>query len=419
MIQKPNKPCKGFPLFAHDNGQWCKKVKRRPYYFGRWADDPKGETALRKWISRKDGIFAGLDGLRVEGNKGSVTVGQLRKEFLETKATQLAAKELSPVTYADYIYELARFVKKIGESAEVAALRPEHFAAYNRVLITERKLGRHARKRVIAYCKAMLNWGAGNGRSPLPVFGTAFKAPDTSPDAIRQAKARAGEIDNSQRIVTGGEIDRMLAACHPQFRAIILLGINCGLGPADIGRLRWCNINMATGKLDMPRGKTGTPRVGYLWKRTRKSLMRVAKLKRNAEAIANDGPDALVFVTRTGKPFYREVTRTDGNVKVEQAISGPINKLVRSLGLTGVSFYRFRHSFASLAVKGRDREAVDLAMGHADHTMGRRYMHVEFDFRRIKRVAKIVYRQLWPKPREKPQADETIPTTIPPIRIAG
>jgi len=34
---KPAKPCAGFPLTPHPNGQWCNKVRGRIHFFGVWA----------------------------------------------------------------------------------------------------------------------------------------------------------------------------------------------------------------------------------------------------------------------------------------------------------------------------------------------------------------------------------------------
>jgi hypothetical protein len=44
---KPEKPFADFELFPHSSGRWCKKIKGRSYYFGRW-DNPEGALRLYK-----------------------------------------------------------------------------------------------------------------------------------------------------------------------------------------------------------------------------------------------------------------------------------------------------------------------------------------------------------------------------------
>jgi integrase len=401
-MKRPAKPHPDFPLTPHGNGQWCKKIKGKVYYFGRWKEDREGKAALADWLARKDAIFGGMDQLRVATVEAGMTMGRLMGMFLEAKRTAaMIAKELSATTYGDYLRELQAFANATGTDAEVAKLKPEHFAAYAKALITERKLGRHARKRTIAYIKAMLNWGADNGYYPTPTFGTGFVAPETTPDAIRMAKAREGKPDHSERIVTGDELNRLIERANPQFKAVILLAANCAMGPADMGRLRWRDIDMETGALDMPRGKTGFERRGYLWKRTRKALARVAILKHNAQALKRGGQEALIFWTRKGLPVYRETEIVkDGKsvgMKIENALSITIGRYADELKLEGVSLYRLRHTFKTLSKKAKDSDAENLCMGHRNRTTGDIYDHEKIEFGRIKKVAKVVHCKLWPK----------------------
>ncbi len=50
IIPRPGKPHPDFPLFPHATGRWAKKVRGRFCFFGKVADDPKGEKALELWL---------------------------------------------------------------------------------------------------------------------------------------------------------------------------------------------------------------------------------------------------------------------------------------------------------------------------------------------------------------------------------
>lgn len=429
----PPLPYPDFPLRPHQNGQWYKSVwnrnsrKTEQFYFGPWQQDPKGENALKDpdigWLARKDAIRAGVDNVRVNAvsNSADLTLGELMARFLAHKKSQVTAGDLCVRTLGDYITEVGRFVAFQKPGTPVGALKPECFSGYVQHLVEMRKLGRHARKRVRAYINCFLHYGVKNGWFTMPPTGVAWVAPATDPNSIRQAKVRAGLKDYADRIFTGEEIDKLLKRATPSFRGLILLGINAGLGPADLARLRWRMVDLRTGKLDFPRGKTGVERKVYLWRKTRRALRRLQSLKRNRDAIARKGEDALVFVTREGQAYYRDVEihreiEIDGvvvkklvGVRTENAISGTFRRMCIDLGIKGASFYRARHTFKTLGKKARDREALDLAMGHSAGGMGRVYDHEKISWKRIRRVSMAVYLGLWPKVKSK---EETGPMPL-------
>ena len=55
---KPRKPYAEFQLFAHQNGQWAKKIKGKQWFFGVCSDP---DAALAKYLDQVDEIQAGRD----------------------------------------------------------------------------------------------------------------------------------------------------------------------------------------------------------------------------------------------------------------------------------------------------------------------------------------------------------------------
>ena len=99
-------------------------------------------------------------------------------------------------------------------------------------------------------------------------FGPQFKKP--SKRVMRCHRAQAGK-----KLFEVAELRRMLETAGLQIRAMILLGINCGLGNADCGRLPLSALNLDGGWLDFARGKIGVDRRCALWAETVEALREV------------------------------------------------------------------------------------------------------------------------------------------------
>ena len=52
---KLKKPFSSFPLTAHNNGQWCKKIRGKIYFFGIWQDS---QTALEQYLRQAENLHA-------------------------------------------------------------------------------------------------------------------------------------------------------------------------------------------------------------------------------------------------------------------------------------------------------------------------------------------------------------------------
>ena len=89
-----------------------------------------------------------------------------------------------------------------------------------------------------------------------------------------------------------------MAAAGIHMKAMILLGINCGFGPADCGTLPAKGVDLATGWINYPRPKTGVPRRIPLWPETVAAIK--ASVAKRPKPL--DEADAgLVFVTKYGQ----------------------------------------------------------------------------------------------------------------------
>ena len=93
---KPQKPYPDFPLTAHPNGQWCKKIRGKVHYFGAWDDS---DAALNLYLDQRDDLQAGRKP-RVNGD--GMTLGVAMDHFLSAKKLLEQSGEISPRSYLDY-----------------------------------------------------------------------------------------------------------------------------------------------------------------------------------------------------------------------------------------------------------------------------------------------------------------------------
>ena len=149
-------------------------------------------------------------------------------------------------------------------------------------------------------------------------------------------------------------------------KAMILLGINCGFGPADCGTLPASAVELNTGWINYPRPKTGVPRRIPLWPET------VAAIKESLDKRPKpiDEVDAdLVFITKYGQRWRKDTS--------DNTLSKEFGKVIRSAKVKrgqkeqavyrkGLGFYGLRHTFQTIGDAARDPIATRAIMGHAE-----------------------------------------------------
>jgi integrase len=383
---KPEKPRPDFPLFPHATGRWAKKIRGKLHYFGPW-DDPQG--ALDKYLDEKEDLHAGRTPAKeVE----AVTVKLAANKWIKGKNDKLVSAELSPLTYKKY-EDIARIViKAFGVRRLVADLRADDFAKL-RAKLTAR-WGVHRVRDYIQHVRSIFKHALESGLIMSPVvFGPGFAKP--SRKTLRLHRAAQGP-----KLFTRDEVRAMLADATVPMRAMILLGINAGLGNADVSKLPLSAVNLATGWLDFPRPKTGIERRCWLWPET-VAAIRAALAKRPAP---KDKADAgLLFITKYGEAWVKDTLDNPVSKEFAKLVRG-IKKTLKELG-----FYTLRHVFRTIADAAKDQPAVDFIMGHARDDMASQYRE-GIDDERLQAVAEHVRVWLYAKPAA--QSTE-VPTRLP------
>jgi len=372
--KKPDKPSPDFPLFPHDAGVWAKKIRGKLHYFGSWDDDRDGSRALALYNEQKDALHAGK---KPRPDRQGVTIKDVANAFLNHKQARLHAGELSPHTWTDYKRVTDLVVAHLGKSRLASDVGPDDFAPLRNKFAT--RWGPQRLAKFIQFTRSLFKYAYDTEMIDKPVrFGPGFDRP--SKKTLRLNRAEQGT-----KLFSAEEIHRLIDAAGVQVKAMILLGINCGFGNSDCGKLPLSAVDLDDAMINYPRPKTGIARRCPLWPET------VAALR---EAIARrpkpkDPTDAgLVFVTKYGGRWYKDTP--DNPITKEMA------KLLGALGINGHrNFYALRHTFRTVADEVKDQPACDHVMGHETGGMSSVYRETISD-QRLRAVADHVRAWLFP-----------------------
>ena len=362
---RAGKPRKDFPLFPHARGYWAKKVRGQIHYFGRVADDPKGEAALDKWLNQRDALLAGRTP-RVTDD--GLTIRDMCNRFLSNRQDKMNAGELSPVSFSDYHAACARIVKAFGATRLVSDLDAGDFEQFRRVLA--RGWSPVTLANEIRRIRVVFRYAEQNQLVPMPIrYGSEFKPP---PRRVLRKERHAKGL----RMFEAKELKAILDAADVPLKAMILLGINAGLGNYDITCLPAKAVDLKAAWLNYPRQKTSIGRRCPLWPETvaaiREAVAKRPKPKKREHA-------DLLFITKYGQPWGVRSVRKDAKGKVRKNADDPVckefAKLIKTLKLHrfGLGFYALRHTFETIGGDSRDQVAVDAIMGHARDDMASLY----------------------------------------------
>jgi integrase len=181
-----------------------------------------------------------------------------------------------------------------------------------------------------------------------PRYGPGWVKP--SAKTLRKHRAK-----NGPRLFTPDEVHQLLDHASTNFRAMLLLGLNGGLGNADLALLPLKALDLQSGWLEYPRNKTGIPRRIPLWPETVAAIQQVIEKRREPE---DKGDGGLLFVTASGKSYVDDHHKTG-------RLTWEYRRTAELAGVEGRQFYDARRTFQTIGEEARDLVAVQSIMGHA------------------------------------------------------
>jgi integrase len=391
--KKPTKPYPSFPLTAHANGQWCKKILSKVHFFGIWADPT---AALQRYHASAADLHAGRT-TRPTLSRDEPTVKDVCNSYLGWQKGKLDADEIGARWFEDCREIVSEFATAVGKGRVVADLRPDDFQRY-RVKLAKR-LGVHALTRHLTSIRSMFKYAYDVELiDDLVRLGKGFANPSATHK--RKAKQKA-ELEHGKRLFVREELVSILEACGPELRGPVLLGINGGFGNTDCATLPRAAVDFDAGVIAYARPKTGVRRVVPLWPQTSEALRRALGADRPKSA--DDAAADLVFLAPNGRPLVRQIVSYDEARERTTAghtdeLSVRFAALLKSLGIhrSGLGFYTLRHTFRTWADETNDQHAIHLVMGHAIPGMSGIYVE-EIGVERLRKVVNHVRSKLWPE----------------------
>lgn len=328
-------------MFAHAAGVWAYKYKGKFYYFGPW-NDPQG--ALKRFETEMPFIYQGkTPPARV------VDVGTLLDGFLGAKTADRDEGTITESTLKEYKAATDVIFNHFGEHWPVDAIGTKDLQDLRKAL------GKGTRKGVKTLSPVTLKRRLTIARMVFAYANEEFdvkvkyRKPLKSPPRVN---IKAAEREHGLLLYEVDDVRKLIKKAVGEFKAMLLLGMNCAFGPRDCATLPAAQVDLAGGWHNYWRPKTQAERRCSLWPETIAAI----KVVKGRE---------LVF---QGREWDRWMIGREFATLCELA-------KVKNQG-----FYSLRRTFETIATTADVPQAViDSIMGHSKNDMASIYRQKVFD----------------------------------------
>jgi integrase len=155
------------------------------------------------------------------------------------------------------------------------------------------------------------------------------------------------------RYLTPEELIRLLEACAPHLKPIVLTAVHTGMRRREILSLRWADVDLRKRMITLTK--------------TKNNERRICPINGQLAAVLRTVPrhveSPYVFCDREGQPYDR--------------IDNGFRRACKRAGIVDFRFHDLRHTFAShLIMRGANLRSVQELLGHKTGKMTVRYTHL-------------------------------------------
>ena len=309
--------------------------------------------------------------VRAPANAAEPTFAEIAAQYLERhierylvpRAAQLARYAhayLATVNVPGPCGDSIRFTEKafrqittadVEEAIERKAMPATKVMRRGTVRWTRRVGGGPTANRLHAHLRSLWRWAIAKGYCDTTPFARAgLPTLRTRPE---QPRARR---------LTRDEATRLLAACRPHLRDVVIAALETGCRKQELLSLQWQQVHWDRNELYLPGAKTKTKRPRRI--PISAALHEMLVRRQRGPTGRTYGPDDYVW-------------GTDAGTRIQDIKHGFTNTCRRA-GIRGLRFHDLRHEAASRKVEaGYPMHAVSLWLGHTNLTTTARYLNAD------------------------------------------
>jgi len=191
------------------------------------------KQALERYLAQATYLH-GAQSLIQKASNGKMTLKQLCDLYLQYQHSRVLAGNLTPKHYNDQIGSLHRLMSFLGQGCKIESISTLDLQNYKRKL--QSSYASVDRQNLhISVMKSMFHWARRND-----VLETIPNI-----DAISKGKV----VHKEMYTFDSQQIRKLLSAADIKMKAMIWLGLNCGFGCTDCGKLKWKDLDFENSRV--------------------------------------------------------------------------------------------------------------------------------------------------------------------------